>query len=105
MCFGEQYLVTPYPNSLILTTAGPYTVIMPRSKDWEDEDILELFRDADRPILGTGEVAESTGYETQHASRRLQDLKNRDLLDSHKVGQSIVWWITFEGRQYAEEHA
>jgi len=79
--------------------------VMGRPKEWEDEDLLLLFIDADRPVLGTADVAEATGYKPQHAGRRLEDLRKRGLVDSHKVGQVLVWWITFEGRQFAKQES
>ncbi len=39
-----------------------------------DEDILDIFRDASDPFLGTGEVADVLDYSPQGASKRLDEL-------------------------------
>lgn len=75
---------------------------MGRPEQVGDKEILRLFIETPRPVLGTGEVAELTGYETQHASRRLEKLERRGYLRSHKVGRVKVWWITYDGRDFVD---
>jgi DNA-binding Lrp family transcriptional regulator len=44
-------------------------------------------------MLGTGEVAESVGCAHDTAYKRLQELEDRGVLASQKVGNTIVWFI------------
>lgn len=73
---------------------------MPRQREVSDEGLLRFFIESPYPVLGTGEVAKKAGYENQHATRRLNELKERGYLKNHKVGRVLVWWITYDGREF-----
>lgn len=62
-----------------------------------DEDILELFRESDDPVLSTVEVADELPVDRRRVLDRLHQLAETEKLDSKKIdGQSIVWWLVGE---------
>jgi len=60
--------------------------------EYPEEAFLNAIRKADQ-MLGTGEVAESVGCAHDTAYKRLQELEDRGVLGSQKVGNTIVWFI------------
>ncbi|WP_318257373.1 helix-turn-helix transcriptional regulator [Halosegnis longus] len=60
-----------------------------------DEDILDVLRNADDPVLTTTEVAEHLSIGRRATLNRLQDLQQDGHLQSKKTGaKSTVWWLT-----------
>jgi len=54
-----------------------------------DQELLDLMGELERPIITSKDVAERFNVETITARRRLDKL---DELESHKPGQSKVWY-------------
>ncbi|SDF05363.1 hypothetical protein [Halorientalis regularis] len=57
-----------------------------------DENILGVFEGTDDPVLTTSEVAEELPIGKRATLNRLEDLVDRDELDSKDVGVGRVWW-------------
>ena len=57
-----------------------------------DENILGVFEASDDPVLTTSEVAEELPIGKRATLNRLEDLVDRDELDSKDVGVGRVWW-------------
>jgi len=59
-----------------------------------DDEILELFRDTDDPVLSTAEVAEQLPLERRSVYDRLVALREGDRIDGKQIGgRNTVWWI------------
>jgi predicted ArsR family transcriptional regulator len=56
------------------------------------------------PVSTAPEIADKADVSQQAANSKLQNLQDRGLVDSKKVGGAArVWWITMEGkRAYSE---
>ena len=68
-----------------------------RSPRVADEDILELFRESDDPVLSTVEVADELPIDRRGVLDRLHQLTETEQLDSKKIGdRNIVWWLIGE---------
>lgn len=62
-----------------------------------DEQILELFRDSDDPVLTASEIADQVDLTRRNVLNRLKDLETEGALRSKKVGgRSTVWWLPGE---------
>ena len=60
-----------------------------------DEEILDVFRATDDPVLSTAEVAESLPIERRSVFNRLQQLEEDGLLESKEIGgRNRVWWVS-----------
>ncbi|WP_424017883.1 hypothetical protein ACOZ4N_18740 [Halorientalis pallida] len=57
-----------------------------------DENILGVFEGTDDPVLTTSEVAEELPIGKRATLNRLEDLVDRDELNSKDVGVGRVWW-------------
>ncbi|WP_193767563.1 hypothetical protein [Halorientalis pallida] len=57
-----------------------------------DENILGVFEGTDDPVLTTSEVAEELPIGKRATLNRLEDLVDREELDSKDVGVGRVWW-------------
>ncbi|MFC7132345.1 MULTISPECIES: helix-turn-helix domain-containing protein [Salinibaculum] len=64
-----------------------------------DKEFLYQLHMAYKPVLGTTELAEKVGMSQQAASKRLETLEEYRLVESDKVGNARVWWLTDEGRR------
>ena len=65
----------------------------------DDETFLMEIHLAYKPALGTTEVAERVGLSQQAASKRLQRPEDYRLVESDKIGNARVWWLTDDGRR------
>ena len=70
-----------------------------------DEDILLAILRSYSPAVGTAEVAERVGVERQTADKYLRDLADRELVNTRKIGQVRVWWLSDDGRRCLDEFA
>ncbi|MFC6823454.1 hypothetical protein [Halopelagius fulvigenes] len=60
-----------------------------------DEDLLNVFRESDEPVLSTAEVAEQVPIKRRGTLNRLQTLKEDGYLESKQIGgRNTVWWLT-----------
>jgi hypothetical protein len=59
-----------------------------------DENIIEVFEGIDDPVLTTAEVAEELPIGKRATLNRLEDLADREEIDSKDVGVGRVWWRT-----------
>ena len=58
-----------------------------------DDEIIEVFKQADDPVLTTSEVAEAIDIGRRGAYDRLQSLAGEDRIEMKKVGETgAVWW-------------
>lgn len=61
----------------------------------DDEDIREVFRSTDDPVLSTREVAEELPIKRRGTLNRLQSLESEGDLQSKQIGgRNTVWWLT-----------
>lgn len=64
----------------------------PRSVD--DDELIELFLEADDPVLTTAEIAEELPIGQRATLKRLSALAERDVLKEKTLGGSgSVWWL------------
>jgi DNA-binding Lrp family transcriptional regulator len=58
-----------------------------------DEEILDIFRTTEDPILTATEVADNLSLGRRAVLKRLRDLEDQRILQSKEVGSSSrVWW-------------
>lgn len=61
---------------------------------FDDEDILRVFHESDKPFLGTQEVADGVGFRSkQGAHQRLEELVEKDQLRRRVVGGVSIWYL------------
>jgi DNA-binding IclR family transcriptional regulator len=62
-----------------------------------DEEILQLFRDTDDPVLSTAEVAEQLPIKRSATYKRLAALRDEGKLNGKEIGgRNNVWWFSNE---------
>ena len=62
-----------------------------------DDEILQLFRDTDDPVLSTAEVTEQVSIKRNGTYKRLSDLRDDGQLTGKNIGgRNTVWWIPGE---------
>lgn len=57
-----------------------------------DGEILDVFRDADEPILTTAEIAGHLDIEERGLRTRLNKLTEEGLIRKKAAGSGVVWW-------------
>lgn len=64
-----------------------------------DEELLQIFREADDPILSTAEVAEQVSLARRSVLDRLKALQEGGQLEAKEIGgRNTVWWLSDEGQ-------
>jgi len=58
-----------------------------------DDEILQVFRDTNDPVLSTDEVADRLPLERRSVYDRLVSLRKDGALTSKQVGGRNIWWI------------
>lgn len=59
-----------------------------------DDEILQLFRDADDPVLSTAEVTEQLPIKRSATYKRLTALHDEGQLTGKDIGgRNTIWWI------------
>jgi hypothetical protein len=59
-----------------------------------DKDLLDVFRDAEDPVLSTAEVADAVPIKRRGTLNRLRDLEDAGDLESKQIGgRNTVWWL------------
>ncbi|KAB7512437.1 hypothetical protein DM867_13075 [Halosegnis rubeus] len=59
-----------------------------------DKDLLDVFHDAEDPVLSTAEVAESVPIKRRGTLNRLRGLEDAGDLESKQIGgRNTVWWL------------
>jgi len=59
-----------------------------------DNEIIDLFRDTDDPVLSTAEVTERIPVKRRATYNRLRSLADKGRLESKQIGgRNTVWWI------------
>jgi biotin operon repressor len=62
-----------------------------------DDEILQLFRDTDDPVLSTAEVTEQLSIKRSATYKRLSALHDDGQLTSKDIGgRNTIWWISRE---------
>ena len=62
-----------------------------------DEELLQLFRETDDPVLSTAEVAEQVTLARRSVLDRLKSLEDAGRLESKEIGgRNTVWWLPDE---------
>jgi DNA-binding Lrp family transcriptional regulator len=58
-----------------------------------DEDLLEVFRESERPVSTAKQVAGEVSIGRKAVLERLRGLEDRDVLERMEVGaRAVVWW-------------
>lgn len=71
-----------------------------------DDELLNVFRDADDPTLTSGEVTEQVSIKHSGVNRRLGNLVDEGKLRKKKVGgRSVVYWLPGEDESEPDESA
>lgn len=68
-----------------------------------DEELLALFLTLDGPIFSSGELAEHVRITRSGVHKRLDEMEDRSLVDSKRVGGGRAWWITDDGRSFLRD--
>lgn len=77
-----------------------------RPKEVTDVEILEQFLLARDPVLTASELSDQFGVTNQAVRDRLDDLKQRGLVQRRTVGAAaVVWWITDDGREWFDTNS
>lgn len=64
-----------------------------------DEEILEVFRRTDDPVLSTSEVADELSIKRRATLTRLQRLAENGVLERKQAGgRNTVWWLATDER-------
>jgi len=59
-----------------------------------DDEILQLFRDTDDPVLSTAEVTEQLSIKRSATYKRLSTLRGDGQLTGKDIGgRNTIWWI------------
>jgi hypothetical protein len=62
-----------------------------------DEEILQIFRGTDDPVLSTAEVTEQLPIKRSATYKRLSSLRDDGRLTGKEIGgRNNVWWIPVE---------
>jgi len=62
-----------------------------------DEEILQLFRDTNDPVLSTAEVTEQLSIKRSATYKRLTALREEGRLTGKDIGgRNNIWWIPDE---------
>ena len=64
-----------------------------------EEEFLLAIATAYPPALSTTDIAGRVDLSQPAATKHLERLQKNKLVDSEKVGQARIWWITDEGRR------
>lgn len=67
-----------------------------RKPDVTDTEILDVFREADDPVLSTAEVAERLPIQQRGTYNRLDKLVNEGMLERKTIAKVAVYWIAEE---------
>lgn len=65
-----------------------------RNPEDTDEEILDVFRNSEDPVLTAGEVAEHLSIGRRATHNRLVALQERGVLKRKDIGPRTVWWIS-----------
>lgn len=78
-----------------------------RRKTISDEEFLKtistLQSEDSNPVITSSELAEEISIGRQGTYQRLEELEDRKLVRSKKVGTGRAWWLTECGRAYIED--
>lgn len=59
-----------------------------------DDELLQLFRDSDDPVLSTAEITEQVSLARRSVYDRLTALRDDGRLNAKDIGgRNTVWWI------------
>ena len=59
-----------------------------------DDEIIDLFRDTDDPVLSTAEVTEQVPLKRRATYNHLRSLADEGRLESKQIGgRNTVWWL------------
>ncbi|ELY64887.1 hypothetical protein [Natrinema versiforme] len=64
-----------------------------RPPDVTDEEILQVFRESDEPVLFTGEVSDQLSIGRDGTLKRLKELEDDGHLSQKQRGNVMVWWL------------
>lgn len=77
-----------------------------RKPDVSDEEILNVFERTNDPILTASEIGEEIEMGRRGVLSRLENLEERGVLESKKVGgRSVVWWYPGHTSTMPHEHS
>lgn len=59
------------------------------------ERVLAVMRDAERPVLTAGDIADELGCTPEAVTKKLKRLQEQDRVARRQVGaRAVVWWLT-----------
>ena len=62
-------------------------------KEVSDEEILNVFRRANRPFRKTGDVVKELTIGERAVQKRLKKLEEEGRVEGESVGSAIIWWL------------
>lgn len=69
-----------------------------RKRRVSDDEILQVFHEAEAPVLTAGEVADKVPIGRSGVNPRLHDLAEKGRLSRKEVGgRAVVWWVANNG--------
>ena len=68
-----------------------------------DAEIIEVFREADAPVLTAPELAAALPIGRRAMHDRLKQLETNGQLASKSVGRSTIWWSPEYTRTFSSE--
>ena len=76
-----------------------------RPRSVKDEEIIWQMYIRTDPAFGATEIGGFVGMSRQGIHDRLEELEERELVDSKQPGRDRIWWLTEKGGELAEESA
>lgn len=73
----------------------------PKRGSVSDEQVLRAIRDHYAPAVGTTDIADEVGLSRQAIDKRLRKFERNGLVETDKVGQSRIWWLSTAGKKRA----
>jgi predicted transcriptional regulator len=64
--------------------------------------VVSIIVAAEKPVLGTNEIAERFDISQQAMTRHLNNMCDAGLLRTDKIGRVRVWWPTEKGLTYLD---
>ena len=69
------------------------------NKEVSDEEILNIYRQSDKPFLQTGDVVKELPIGKRAVQKRLKQLEEEGRLESESVGSAIIRWLAEDESQ------
>jgi Fic family protein len=93
---GEISVVTTQPDhkKIFVTKQSNGNMSQSEIEPFVDQDLLDIFVDAEDPVLTAVEVGDILDISQQAAYARLDRAEKEGMLERKKTGsRSVVWWV------------